>query len=166
MVEWHGYRLLESVRERLAFATAISAFLTVLGSLICKSARSVSFVDGTGAGWKDGVKPWALWAFLGGLAILILIGFAAWTDRWTVPAIASIALWVKIATGTVSYRDHLEASFQIQTYYAEQNIADGMYVVPIGAIIGAICAGFLAIVSTWMHFDFQKRMARSVLAPG
>lgn len=88
--------------ERLGYVRAVavavavgSAAMTVLGGMLFKSHRWTGTVDGQGMGWSDGVKPWVGWAFLGGLAALVLLAVAWWSERWSIvtPVGAAYLLW-------------------------------------------------------------------------
>jgi len=138
---------LERVQLGLAVVTVGCAAAMVVGGLAFKSTRSAG-----SSGWADGVKPWVGWAVLGGLAILAMLAVGWWTYQWLVPAVGAVLLFLRAETAATAYRDRLETSFENHSLYTEQNLAMGLWLVPAVAIVGAVCAGLLIVISAWSQF--------------
>jgi hypothetical protein len=133
---------LERVRPVLVVALSAVAALMMVGGIACKSTRWTNISNGTGMAWKDGVKPWALWAFLGGLAVLALVGVSWWYDRWLLCGIGALVLFWQAGFRASGYRTQLESSDWI-TIYDHQRIALGLRLVPAVATVGMLSAALL-----------------------
>lgn len=138
--------MVERLRLGLSAVGIGAAALVALGGLMGKSRAWTGFEEGGGQGWIDGVKPWALWAFLGGLAViaLLLIG-SAWGDGlWLLAGAGAFLLW-HAGNEAAEYRDRIEGG--ILTMYDHHTVSFGLRVVPVVGTIGAIATGTLAALA-------------------
>ena len=150
----------ERLRVVLLLGAVGSAVLTTLGGLASKSWAESSYPDGTGEGWTDGAKPSALWALLGGLAVLALLAAGWWwSERWWVLAAAgAVGLWHAGSQAT-AYRDQLEAGWT-WSHYQQHTLSFGLRVVPVVAPVGAVAAGGLTVATLALLLSGRDRAGK------
>ena len=139
----------ERARFVLAWVDAGCAAAMMVSSFFAKSTRWTDISGGRSMAWADGIKPWAVWAVLGGAAILILLLWNLWIEHWIPLSVASLLIFWRTATLAGAYRTRLESADWVSTY-DHQQIAVGLRAVPFIAIIGLLSAMLLASVATWL----------------
>ena len=150
----------ETAKSVLAWVVAGCAAAFIVAGFFAKSSRWTDSSGGRSMAWSDGVKSWAVWAVLGGLAVVLLLILNVWTERWIPTGAAIAAIFWRVASIAASYRSHLESAGW-ESIYDHQRLALGLRIVPFIAEVGILSAALLTSVATWIAW--QDR--RSSLAP-
>jgi len=149
---------IEWVQKGLLVAGLGATGVVMLGGMMGKSTAWMGTVDHEGMGWTDGVKPWAIWAFLGGIVVvgLLLIGRSRGDGLWLVAGASAFLLW-HAGNEASAYRARLEAG--MFTNYDHHRVSFGLRVVPTAGTIGAIVVGVLAVIT--LGITMSRRAALS-----
>lgn len=137
---------LEWVTRALLVAGIGAAGIVALGGLVSKSTASTSFGPDGGMGWTDGVNPWAIWAFLGGVTVVALLlgGRSHGEGLWLLAGAGAFLLW-HAGNEAARYRERLEAG--MFRNYDEHILSFGLRVVPTVGRVGAVIVGALALLT-------------------
>jgi hypothetical protein len=138
----------ETIQSVLAWLVAACAVGMMTAGFFAKSTRWTDLTNGQTMAWVDGVKPWAVWSVLGGAAIMLLLLWNLWAERWVPLSVASLSIFWRVTTITDSYRSRLESADWASTY-DHQQIAFGLRAIPVIAMIGMLSALLLVSVATW-----------------
>lgn len=138
--------MFERVQRALVVAAMACAVTLILGGMASKSTGWTWSADGTGRGWTDGVKPWAVWTFLGGLALLgLLIAGWRWTRwAWVTASPLCLVLWYAGAEAA-TYRTGMEAGWFAT--FDERTVSFGLRVTPVVGTVGAMVVAGLAVTT-------------------
>ena len=138
--------VLERTRPALALAMAACAVAMVVAGFFAQSSRWTDFTDGQSMAWTDGIKPWAIWAAVGGLTVLALLVLVSWNDQWLIFGTAGLFVFWRAGTEAAAYRSQIESDAWA-TVYDPQEIAIGLKAVPIVGTVGAAIAALLIVVT-------------------
>ena len=147
-----GSRLInhaETARTILAWLVAACATGIMIAGCFAKSTRWTDFAAGRSTAWSDGIQPLAVWAVLGGGAILISLLWSLRDEHWIPFGVASLLIFWRVATVADSYRNWLESADWVSVY-DHQKIAFGLRAVPFIATIGVLSTMLLTAVATWL----------------
>ena len=95
------------------------------------------------------MKPWALWAILGGLVViaLLLVGYRRGDGLWLAACAAAFLLWHS-GDEASEYRGRIESG--ILMMYDHHTVSFGLRVVPTVGTLGAIAVSALALLALGM----------------
>jgi hypothetical protein len=147
---WRDREPLEKARTGLVAVVAVCAALLVIGAL---TSKSFAWTDPTPEGmmsWRDGVKPWAVWAFGGGLAVLAILAVGLWWgEQWLMLAAPAAVLFWHVGVEATAYRSGLESRAWL-SMYDHFRVSLGLQVVPVVAPVGAVTAALLTLITAWL----------------
>jgi len=147
--EGRAARAVERLRLALLAVGIGAAAIVVLGGMLGKSWAWTGSREGAWYGWTDGVKPWALWAFVVGLVViaLLLIGRSRGDGLWLVAGAGAFVLW-HAGNEAAAYHKRLEGG--MFTMYEQHTVSFGLRVVPTAGTVAAIAVGALALLTLGM----------------
>jgi len=159
-VEGRAAWSVERLRLALLAVGIGAAAIVVVGGMLGKTWAWTGSREGAWFGWTDGVKPWALWAFVGGLVVIALL--LIWRSRgdglWLVAGAGAFILW-HAGNEAAAYRQRLEGG--MFTKYEQHTVSFGLRVVPTAGTVGAIAVGALALLTLGLMVTGRKAASPS-----